>query len=170
MYKYPYIPKEYYPAVMYACSLIRKYHTFNMAIKTAAKEYDVDEVTLEKHVRKRQGAGQKGTTRKYRYYVVEGYTDENVCYHDYSTLLSYEDKRKWEEERIKYVNVIKATCKANAEKKIPLGESYDDYYQEWHGKCVSHYSLTEYDSEEKANEHLNKLLATGEKYVTGYPR
>lgn len=63
--KYPYIPKSLYPAVMYACSLIRKYGTFNVACRTAANHYGVDADDVEKHVRARQAAGQKGKSRKY---------------------------------------------------------------------------------------------------------
>ena len=59
-YKYPYVPRDYYPAVMFACKLIREHGTFNRAIETAADYYNVDEDTLAKHVRERQAAGQKG--------------------------------------------------------------------------------------------------------------
>ena len=40
-YKYPYVPKEYYSAVMFACKLIRENGYFNKAIKTAAKYLSV---------------------------------------------------------------------------------------------------------------------------------
>ena len=59
-YKYPYIPREYYPATMFACKLIHEHGTFNRAIEAAADYYNVDESTLAKHVRARQAAGQKG--------------------------------------------------------------------------------------------------------------
>ena len=58
-YKYPYIPKEYYAATMYACKLIRKYGTFNVAVNTAAKEYGVNRKELKKHVVARAAAGHK---------------------------------------------------------------------------------------------------------------
>lgn len=76
-YKYPYIPREYYAATMFACKLIREHGTFNRAISTAANYYDVDSDELEKHVRARQAAGQKGasTGRKYKYWVVSKYYD-----------------------------------------------------------------------------------------------
>ena len=70
--KYPYIPKEYYAAVMFACKIIRETHYFNKAIKTAANYYHVDADELERHVRARQAAGQQGAFkgRKYNYYLV----------------------------------------------------------------------------------------------------
>lgn len=73
-YKYPYIPKEYYAAVMFACKIIRETGQMNRAIKTASRYYKVDEEELEKHVRARQAAGQKGKKRgKYYWYAVRFY-------------------------------------------------------------------------------------------------
>lgn len=69
-YKYPYISREYYAAVMFACKMIRQNGYFNKAIQKAADYYGVDEDKLAKHVRARQGAGQKGTTRKYKWYLL----------------------------------------------------------------------------------------------------
>lgn len=76
-YKYPYIPKDYYAPVMFACKMIRQNGYFNKAISTAARYYGVDENELEKHVRARQAAGQKGTAkgRKYHYYLVCGVSE-----------------------------------------------------------------------------------------------
>ena len=54
---------------MYACKLIREHGNYNKAIRIASSHYDVDADTLSKHVRARQAAGQKGKTRKYKYYV-----------------------------------------------------------------------------------------------------
>lgn len=68
--KYPYIPREYYAATMFACKMIRENGYFNKAIKIAANYYQVDETILKEHVRKRQGAGQKGSRRKYQYYLL----------------------------------------------------------------------------------------------------
>ena len=71
-YKYPYIPKEYYAAVMFACKIIREKHSFAGGINTAAKYYGVDKDELERHVRARQTAGRQGKPRgKYKYYVAE---------------------------------------------------------------------------------------------------
>ena len=52
--KYPWIEKKYYPAVMFACKLIREDGYFNKAIKASAKYYKVDEDTLKRLVRERQ--------------------------------------------------------------------------------------------------------------------
>ena len=68
-FKYPYIPKQYYAAVMYACKLIRYHGNYNTAIRISSNHYGVDADTLSKHVRARQAAGQKRKTRKYKYYV-----------------------------------------------------------------------------------------------------
>lgn len=60
---YPYIPKPYYAATMFACKMIRENGYFNKAIRTAARYYGVDSSELAKHVRARQAAGQKGKKR-----------------------------------------------------------------------------------------------------------
>lgn len=62
-YTYPYIPKEYYPAVMYACQVIREYGYFNKAIESAARYYKVDKDELKKHVVARQQAGRKAKAK-----------------------------------------------------------------------------------------------------------
>lgn len=95
-YKYPYCPKEYYPALMYACKLVRNYG-INNAIKTASRKYNVDAKALERHFRARQGAGQKGSTRKYHYY--------KIAYH-YCDPDWYNDKL--------YEATVKATTEGNA--------------------------------------------------------
>lgn len=79
--KYPYIPKGYYPAVMFACKMIRENGYFNQAIERSARYYGVDERTLEKHVRARQAAGQKGKKRgKMRWFAVirKGWRDGGI--------------------------------------------------------------------------------------------
>ena len=74
-YKYPYIPKPYYPATMFACKMIREDGFFNKAISAASRYYSVDPDELEKHVRARQGAGQKAKSatkgRKYSWFAVQ---------------------------------------------------------------------------------------------------
>lgn len=57
MTKYPWIPRKYYPAVMYACRIIREHKAWNVAIETAARLYQVDKATLADIIRKRQAAG-----------------------------------------------------------------------------------------------------------------
>lgn len=106
-YKYPYIPKQYYPAVMFACKMIRETGFFNKSINSAAKYYGVEAKELEKHVRARQSAGQKGKQRNaYKYYAIafdiatDHYVDGDSDLH--GDLLT----------------VIKATSKANAKKQL----------------------------------------------------
>lgn len=65
-YVYPYIPKKYFKAVMYACSLIKKYRTFNVACRTAANYYGVEEAEVRKHVSARSAAGKKCKQSKKR--------------------------------------------------------------------------------------------------------
>lgn len=60
MSKYPWIPREYYAATMFACKMIRENGYFNKAIDIASSYYGVDYDTLEGHVRARQAAGQRG--------------------------------------------------------------------------------------------------------------
>ena len=50
MSDYPYIPKQYYAAVMFACKMIRENGYFNKAINTAANYYNVNPKEVEKHV------------------------------------------------------------------------------------------------------------------------
>lgn len=75
-YKYPYIAdKRMYAAVMSACKYIRETGYFNKAVRYNAEKYGVDAGELEKEIRKRQGAGQKGKSTKatgktYRYFIV----------------------------------------------------------------------------------------------------
>ena len=69
--KYPWIPGEYFAATMFACKMIRENGYFNKAIATAASYYGVDEHVLEKHVRARQAAGQRGVKRgQMKWFVV----------------------------------------------------------------------------------------------------
>ena len=72
-YTYPYIPKKIYPAVMYACRLIREDGYFNKAIRAASEYYGIDEDVITEHVRKRIAAGKKVKYKpfRYKYFVVE---------------------------------------------------------------------------------------------------
>ena len=82
--KYPWVPKEYYPAVVFACKMIRENGYFNRAIHTAAKYYKVDEKKLESLVRERQAAGQKGKKRgTYKTYRFKGVALHQVREMDY---------------------------------------------------------------------------------------
>ena len=111
-YKYPYVHKEYFPAVMFACKLIREYGTFNRAVETSADYYGVDKEILASHVRKRQSAGQKGESRKYYWFKVYGYQDY-IADDDCGTHNSWSYREDdFISERV--VKVVKATSEKNA--------------------------------------------------------
>ena len=130
-FEYPYIPKNYYPAVMFACSCIRKYGTFNVACRAAAKKYNLDEDEIAKHVRARQSAGQKKaakkTTRKYWYFAFICFRDYWVNDYDVDILFSEYWPEKWKEERKRIGTIIRSTSYENAEKKLPHGELDRDF-------------------------------------------
>lgn len=134
-YKYPYIPKPYYPAVMLACRIIREEQAFNKAINSAAKYYNVDKEELEHHVRSRQGAGQRKSTktRRYKYYVC---CECVVCegpntYHNPS--------------------VRKASSPGNAANQIPMRSGGGDGAYGWEsfGVCI-----TEHNTKEEAEANM----------------
>lgn len=154
-YKYPYIPKQLYPAVMYACSLIRKYGTFNTACRTAASRYDVDEDEVVKHVRARQSAGQKGTTRKYKFFAVVGWYDRWVQAYDVDLLWSQYDPDEWDAEKYVVGKVIKATSVDNMKKQIPNGKLDRDY--RCCGEVWTSVQYKEFLTEKEAQEGLQKL-------------
>jgi hypothetical protein len=151
-YKYPFVPKEYYPAVMYDCQLIRKYGTFNRAIKAAADKYSVDESELEKHVRKRQGAGQKGKTRKYKWYVVTGELDEWVTYGDVNMLRS-QCEHDFKPEKV--VCIVKASNSRNIKDHLPKGTF--DCYGDLCGYTMQDIDYTEFDTEKEAKAAMKKV-------------
>ena len=72
-YKYPYIPKEYYAATMFACKMIRENGYFNRAIEMASRYYDVDSEELKYYVNARKNAGENkhNKGKKLKYFVVE---------------------------------------------------------------------------------------------------
>ena len=75
MFRYPYIAdKKLYAAVMFACKMIREDGFFHKDCETATDYYDVDSDDVEKEVRKRQAAGQRGRKRKsgytFKYFVL----------------------------------------------------------------------------------------------------
>lgn len=116
-YKYPYIAdKKMYAAVMGACSYIRETGYFNKAVSYYADKYGVDAAELEAHIRQRQGAGQKGKTRKYKYYVIVALRDYYMG-GDEGRFASWE----WEEKEYAantFVKVIRATSAKNAKDQI----------------------------------------------------
>ena len=116
-YKYPYIAdKKMYAAVMGACSYIRDTGYFNKAVSYYADKYGVDAAELEAHIRKRQGAGQKGKTRQYKYYVIVALRD----YYeggDEGRFTSWE----WNEKDYAahtFIKVVRATSSKNAKGQI----------------------------------------------------
>lgn len=120
-YKYPYIPKDYYPAVMFACKMIRENGYFNKAISIASGYYGVDEGELSKHVRARQAAGQRGKKRgkfkKYRYKGIGYLSYREHGYDDYP-----------------FDVTIKALNEKNASNhlcKMVFGREYDPFYYDW---------------------------------------
>jgi len=104
MTKYPWIPRKYYPAVMYACRIIREHKAWNVAIETAARLYQVDKATLADIIRKRQAAGQQGMKRKYSWYALH-----------FSTGTEYNDV--FDAESARWA-IVKATSSENAVHQI----------------------------------------------------
>ncbi len=148
-YKYPYIPKDYYAATMFACKMIRQNGSFNKAIKTASRYYEVDESELAKHVRKRQGAGQKGKARKYKWYKIYGYIDF-MASDDCGTCNSW---RYTKDDFVKkaFSEVIKATTEENAELQISEKYSPSSFIYSG-GKFATIVWCKAFDSKKEAEE------------------
>lgn len=148
-YKYPYIPKPYYPAVMLACKIIREERAFNKAINSAAKYYGVDKNELEKHVRARQAAGQRGKKRESGYemkwwLVVRGYGTEAGGINEWSFETVRGKSRTTVERRF-----LKDDMDYNIRNDMN-GSSYSP--------CVWSSVQGPFDSEEKAAEERHRLL------------
>lgn len=86
-YKYPYIKggKAMVAAVLGACKMIRDTGYFNKAVRYYANRYGVDEYELEKNIRARQAAGQKGKRgqsagKTYKWYLI---CETSYCEADY---------------------------------------------------------------------------------------
>ncbi len=91
MYKYPYIPKEYYAATIFACKMLRDNGYFNKAIKIASGYYSVDPDELEKHVRAKTNAGKKAKVEAG--YKMKNYEVTITCECDANTEPSFTVKR-----------------------------------------------------------------------------
>lgn len=91
MYKYPYIPKEYYAATIFACKMLRENGYFNKAIKIASGYYHVDKEELEKHVRARTNAGKKAKAEAG--YKMKNYEVTIACECDANTEPSFTIER-----------------------------------------------------------------------------
>lgn len=153
-YKYPYIPKKYFKPVMFACKLIRENGYFNKAVQTAANYYGVDADEVAKHVRARQGAGQKGKTRKY-------YTFGIVALHSYIYGHDLDTCDHWtyfEEDYKQNIvfTVKKATSEDNALKA--LREMDDcDISRGIPGDFYIPIKVAKYKNEAEAREKMSRL-------------
>lgn len=152
-YKYPFIPdKTMYAAVMGACSYIRETGYFNKAVKYYANKYGVDEDELAKHVRARQGAGQKGKTRKYKHFVC-------IVIHDYYVTDSdagYYTSWDWEEKD--YKSHTKAVIKRATSKKNVIEAIEKNNPMPWEsGEDLRVVKAYEFDSQAQAEEAAGKM-------------
>ena len=143
--KYPYIPREYYAPVMFACKMIRQNGYFNRAVSTAAKYYNVDADEVANHVRARQAAGQQETAkgRKYHYYVVAKVYQQNG-----------------DDRRVSEFSIEKATSSQNATNKYSEADSKEEYrYSESAGGVIYHAVAIDkaYDTQDDAYLALAKL-------------
>ena len=164
MSKYPYIAdKRMYAAVMGACSYIRDTGYFNKAVSYYADKYGVDENELAKHIRARQSSGQKGKTRKYKYFLIVGWTDKWYNEYDYDILWSQYAPKEWEKERNRIAKIVKATSKENAEKHIPNG--FVDGDLRLCGPCVTNCEIAEFDTMEQAKKELS-IQNCGQRMLT----
>ena len=125
-YKYPYVPKNYYPAVLQACKYIRDTGWFDKAINYYASRYNLDAEELAKHVRARQAAGQKAskTKRKYFYFAVE-----------FSMGNERNGGAYFEKIEAQY-KIVKATSARNAEAQLSKNDDYASEYSpvHWFGR------------------------------------
>lgn len=58
-YKYPWVPREYFAAMMGALKMIQDTGHFNKAVNYYSGKYNVDPNTLVKYIKERQGIEQK---------------------------------------------------------------------------------------------------------------
>ena len=147
--KYPYVEKEYYPAVMFACKMIRENGYFNKAIKISASYYGVDEEKLKKYVNERRAAGQRGKSRgEFKFYAVLGYVD--MVYNDDEGThesIYYRNAKEWVEAGRKVI--VKALNYENALSKIL------SYYPDGH--YIAPLLIEEYGTQKEAKERLKKI-------------
>ncbi len=129
MSKQPYIPKEFYPAVMFACKMIDKGEEFNKAVSTSAKYYKVDKTELTKQVNLK--LGKKSSGRKFKYYTSCRLTLRGES--DYPVYSKPE--------------VVRATKKENVSK----------HYQIYNGENLSFgIALGEYTTKSEAESYLQR--------------
>ena len=67
----PYIPREYYPAVRFACKMLRETGWYNKSISKAASYYDIDEDELKEWVNKWTHAKPRASGYKMKWFLVQ---------------------------------------------------------------------------------------------------
>ena len=154
--KYPYIPKELFPAVMFAAKLVREKGTFNEACRIAAGYYKVNEAKVREHLSARSAAGRKGRTRRplkwFTACVVELVTDDGYPIASCPTIKRAADA----------LNVPKQFRSESRH-----GNSYYSHYER------GGHALKEYETEREAIAHLRddfkeykgNIEAEDEKYI-----
>ncbi len=160
MGKLPYIKdKPLYAAVMGACSYVRETGYFNKATSYYANKYNVDVEDVRKYVRIAQGNGQRGSTRKYKWYVIIALPDY-MHIDDCGTCDSWEWSASEKANR-SIVFVKKATSLKNAELALSRSFETTDFLYRG-GKFLSFPFAREFLSEEEANRFektINKEFA-----------
>lgn len=143
MNRYPYIPREYYPAVMFACKMVRESGYKNKAIRTAARYYGVDEDEVRKHFEARTAAGARGkgnTGKKYKYFVVGTY---------------YGSDAEGMNESPSRVEVVKGISKDTVENRFAESDLYFDKSNDYGGSYARyriHTVIGEYETKEEAEK------------------
>jgi hypothetical protein len=138
-YKYPFIAdKRLYAAVMYACTLVRKYGEYNRACNTAAKKYGVSAEDVRTELSKRAGAGHKGA--KMKWFVVWDVTTGDWV--DYSG------------EKYGNIRVQRGVSKETIEKSRRYGARCLGGGEE----IIRTEVLKMFDSKKQADEAFNRLM------------
>jgi hypothetical protein len=142
--KYPWIPKKYFAAVMFACKMIRENGYFNKAIDTAADYYNVDSNTLAKHVRARQAAGQRGVKRgQMKWFVVLEFYGSDAG-----------------GERMTEKSVVRGKSLDTVERRFferDMEYNKDHDYGGCYAPYVTHNVFGPYDTKEQAESYLAKI-------------
>lgn len=143
--QYPWIPRDYYAAVMFACKMIRETQWFNKSVHTAAKYYHVDEDKLAQYVNERTHAKKRKPTGKMKWYVVTRQTETEASGAWYNG---------WQ--------VMKGTRAENIRAKLDKADSQEDRRNDYGGNyalITSHFVLGEFENEAKAHEMGRKVDA-----------
>lgn len=147
-YKYPYISdKKMYAAVMGACKYIRETGYFNKAVRYYAERYGVNEKELEKQIRLRQSAGQKGKAgssagKTYKWFIVV-----ETCHSDAAYEYSISDPQ-----------VLKGISSASVVRRFSDNDwrrtTRDDYGGSY-APVYRHEAIAEFDTESEARKQLS---------------